>query len=274
MVTNASINPGDEVFNSYDACLPNSKLLCHYGFLLEGNSNDVVNCPLTEVDSILGVEASRFVRALPETLDTVNNYSPNPFLEPMRTKTGYMTPFPYIFGVNAEGALTTPLFALLLISAAAEQCCHEVSDDILVRACKDACVVLFATGHVLDERFWRKPPPGLGHARRQHARSVLRTVCIWVERLCTTKIAGIGPKTPDVLENDWGDILDATPLTDTRTRMAITHAISERSLLESCTSLWREVSTELQLGPADVPRTWGCGDGRALSDRNEQARHL
>ncbi|KAG8748430.1 hypothetical protein FRC10_005977 [Ceratobasidium sp. 414] len=43
MVINAPVETGDEIFNTYDANLPNSALLAHYGFILEGNEFDYMS---------------------------------------------------------------------------------------------------------------------------------------------------------------------------------------------------------------------------------------
>lgn len=54
MVTDITIQPYEEVFNTYDSGLSNAQLLCHYGFLLEGNSNDaVIWKDIGEIDLIL-----------------------------------------------------------------------------------------------------------------------------------------------------------------------------------------------------------------------------
>ncbi|KAI0091781.1 hypothetical protein BDY19DRAFT_646374 [Irpex rosettiformis] len=42
MVSNLAIPPGEEVFNTYGEHLTNAQLLARYGFMLDGNENDVV----------------------------------------------------------------------------------------------------------------------------------------------------------------------------------------------------------------------------------------
>lgn len=56
MVTNAIVLPDDELYNSYDSALSNAQLMIQYGFMLEGNSNDVVEWTPAEVDTIFGFE--------------------------------------------------------------------------------------------------------------------------------------------------------------------------------------------------------------------------
>ncbi|KAF9509653.1 hypothetical protein BS47DRAFT_140402 [Hydnum rufescens UP504] len=53
MVTNSAILTGDEIFNSYDSRLSNTQLMIQYGFMLEGNSNDLLKWDLDEIDTIL-----------------------------------------------------------------------------------------------------------------------------------------------------------------------------------------------------------------------------
>lgn len=56
IVTNAVILADDELHNSYDSALSNAQLMIQYGFMLEGNSNDVVEWTPAEVDAIFGFE--------------------------------------------------------------------------------------------------------------------------------------------------------------------------------------------------------------------------
>lgn len=128
MVSNASIYPGDEVFNSYDTNLPNAKLLCHYGFLLEGNSNDTVSWSDDELDRDTSIRDREIRTILPllcsitpdlEALQFDLLYDPralHPKAEggsPERVSKDVLEP---IFGVNAEGLLSSHLFALLFLS--------------------------------------------------------------------------------------------------------------------------------------------------------------
>ncbi|KAG8929985.1 hypothetical protein FRC02_004798 [Tulasnella sp. 418] len=64
-----------------------------------------------------------------------------------------------------------------------------------------------------------------------------------IQQLCNARVKSIGPSSADELEWDWGDILDATPLNQKRTRLAIAYAISERSFLDTCSATWKEVET-------------------------------
>lgn len=55
MVTNAVILPGDELYNSYNSILSNAQLMMHYGFMLEGNSNDTIDWASSEIDQLLNL---------------------------------------------------------------------------------------------------------------------------------------------------------------------------------------------------------------------------
>lgn len=64
MVTNAVILPGDELYNSYNSTLSNAQLMMHYGFMLEGNSNDTIDWTSAEVDQLLNfIEVDDEVKA-------------------------------------------------------------------------------------------------------------------------------------------------------------------------------------------------------------------
>lgn len=49
MVTNAAVAPGEEVFNTYGARLTNAELLVRYGFVLDGNDNDILTWTTEEI---------------------------------------------------------------------------------------------------------------------------------------------------------------------------------------------------------------------------------
>lgn len=55
MVTNALVLPETEIYNSYDPHLSNARLMVQYGFMLEGNSNDVVEWSCGDVETIVGL---------------------------------------------------------------------------------------------------------------------------------------------------------------------------------------------------------------------------
>ncbi|KAG8877300.1 hypothetical protein FRB98_006774 [Tulasnella sp. 332] len=214
MVTNAPIKFGDEVFNCYDSGLPNAQLLCHYGFLLEGNSNDLVTWSLDEIIPIplarhQHAELLSIVRAcvhqlLSHKLDILYN-PPVP-----TSSTG--KPVELVFGVNAEGTLSTHLFSLLLVASVMRQ--QDVWDvDSITRLCTNIVLIIQEVGYSVDERGGHNDmvvedsaPPNIAHA--PNALPFLRRICTAVQNLCADKIIGIGLNATEADEKDWGDILD------------------------------------------------------------------
>ncbi|KAH9975875.1 hypothetical protein BGW80DRAFT_67865 [Lactifluus volemus] len=49
MVANAAIAPGEEIFNTYGARLSNAELLVRYGFMLDANDNDILTWTIEEI---------------------------------------------------------------------------------------------------------------------------------------------------------------------------------------------------------------------------------
>lgn len=247
MVTNAAIHPGDEVFNSYDSHLSNAQLLCHYGFLLEGNSNDVVTWSVGEIltsdlDRQLDtVEPS--LRACIESLeddDIELLYDPSSShaAEGVGEITRRICLDHLVLGVNAEGAVSRHLFGLILVrtllcwpddrnnstdTAFRESLllfrnsftptCHpdvgaHVYADDLPRLTRRIIEILSEMGHTVDEA---EDATGVSPNTVEdagHAREVVIRVSAALQRLVADRISQIGLNAQETGGADWGDILD------------------------------------------------------------------
>lgn len=59
MVADLPIGGNEEVFNTYEDGLANAHLLCHYGFMLDGNENDLITWTMDELLQISGKDAAK-----------------------------------------------------------------------------------------------------------------------------------------------------------------------------------------------------------------------
>ncbi|KAG9013269.1 hypothetical protein FRB95_009823 [Tulasnella sp. JGI-2019a] len=247
MVTNTPIEPGNEVFNSYDANLSNAQLLCHYGFLLEGNSNDIVTWSMDEIVQVLnGDQYSPFVASIRMCALAVSSHHLSVLYDPPSSEKQAQL----VFGVDAEGSVSTHMFGLLLVENLIRrqeegELTHYV--DLLPGICADACNLLkyFLDDEDCDPMVPNKLRGFSGDSQTLDVFPILRDICVAMQNLCEEKAFGIGLDPNELEGRDWGEVLDATPRTDSATRMAITYAVSERSMLESCKMAWEELSARL-----------------------------
>lgn len=128
MVMNAPAKSGSEVFNSYDANLPNSVLLARYGFILEGNDNDYITWDVIDLPRTLQDCAAAFSdnlvwtqELLAETSlvydpgDTSATETATPMTE-LAARNGSTRRMPRC-KVNADGLVSTDLWVLAAISS-------------------------------------------------------------------------------------------------------------------------------------------------------------
>ncbi|KAF8606059.1 SET domain-containing protein [Ceratobasidium sp. AG-I] len=128
MVMNAPVKSGDEVFNSYDANLPNSVLLARYGFILEGNDNDYISWDVNDLPRTLQHCAAAFSDSLVWTRellaetslvydpgDTSATAAVTPITELMAlNRSACRTPQ---YKVNADGLVSVDLWVLAAIGS-------------------------------------------------------------------------------------------------------------------------------------------------------------
>ncbi|KAJ7712157.1 hypothetical protein B0H16DRAFT_1814870 [Mycena metata] len=227
MVSNLPIPPHSEVFNTYGETLTNAQLLVQYGFILDGNDNDHLTWTFDELaqfsehhllasgswtwDSVGGLpefrDLLRSINCAPGNASPSQNSSrsighinsPSTATRPSRTASGFSSrSFSYSLIVLLEETLQCQLTL-----ESSESTNHADDDDTLL------------------------VPPSPGHSDQQQRPSPygLRSVCALGAR------AGVEMA-------ELGEILDRLPNDMTPTKMAISLAMTERSLLDSCMSAW------------------------------------
>lgn len=254
MVTNSLIHADAEVFNTYDSSAPNSKLLVHYGFMLEANSNDMVF--FEQADLSLWLEGLDQVPM--EGLDDEEGLfqslgEGDLFFEIEQDEgRGRSGDTRRSFAINAEGVLSMRLFSLLVLKNMwkARQSGGSkwpASDffDWLKHSSRLLFTLFVSIVSVLnttedDEDDGPPPTPVDDSLFTQETYAAALGICSDTDHLCNQKLQQLGPDDTN-WETDWGEILDATPPTLVRTRMAITHAMNERNILVACRETWRDI---------------------------------
>jgi hypothetical protein len=77
MVMNRTVFPSDEIFNSYDHGLSNANLMMQYGFMLEGNSHDILQWSIAEIDMFVQRRVSTADREECEEAEMVDSGRPS-----------------------------------------------------------------------------------------------------------------------------------------------------------------------------------------------------
>ena len=117
MVTNSLIHPDTEVFNTYDSSAPNSKLLVHYGFMLEANSNDMVFFEIAELGEWLEGLDGTPMEALDDDQGLLRGLGASDLFfeieQDENRKSGDNNSTK--FAINAEGVMSKRLFTLLVL---------------------------------------------------------------------------------------------------------------------------------------------------------------
>lgn len=255
MVANSLIHPDTEVFNTYDSSAPNSKLLVHYGFMLEANSNDMIFFEIAELGEWLERLNEIPMEALHDDEGLLRGLGASDLFfeieQDENSKSGGNNNGGR-FAINAEGVMSEGLFTLLVLrnmwkTQQDGERRWPASDffDWLRHSSRLLFILLTSIISALsaaedDEDDGPPPTPIDDSSFTQDTYTVALGICSDVDHLCIQKLKQLGPV--DVgWGADWGEILDATPPTSTKARMAITHAMNERNILVACRETWREI---------------------------------
>ncbi|KAJ7740230.1 hypothetical protein DFH07DRAFT_839274 [Mycena maculata] len=251
MVSNLPIPPNTEVYNTYGGTLSNAELLVQYGFILDVNENDRLIWTFAELaqfsenylppswtwDSVGGL--SQF-RALLDALISGpwESISASELVHRDRM---------HAFCLNGDATVSHGLwlyFALLL-------CLRNTTSP----ANRDPNAVIV----LLEDMIQRQLTLELLHTNSASGLDIsvpqlpddpspysdmLELACL-LASLCRARSASTGK--PGVEMTELGDILDRLPNDMNSTRMAISLAMTERSLLDSCMSSWEGLAECLEL---------------------------
>ncbi|KAJ7075784.1 hypothetical protein B0H15DRAFT_865764 [Mycena belliarum] len=232
MVSNLSIPPRTEVFNTYGETLSNAELLVQYGFILEGNENDRITWTFRDLAQFSEQHLPqpwdwRAVGGLDAFQDLITSLIALPWAAVAESGLVYLDRT-HAFCLNGDAAISHGLWlycALLLCLRKREYSGPYSRDSVAT---------------VLDQMLQSQltleldAPPSPGDALNMSPYGGVFELAEVLAALCRARMGG-APASKDL-----GDILDRLPNDEdvTPTRMAISLALTERSLLDSCTAAW------------------------------------
>ncbi|KAG8887274.1 hypothetical protein FRB99_004294, partial [Tulasnella sp. 403] len=192
MVTNSDVFPGDEVFNSYDSSLSNAQLLCQYGFLLEGNSNDIITWSLADLWGILGRPKGLTTQAIHACSQVITDQSLSLAYDSSEESKGEATLL--LLAVNAEGLISSDLLAFLVVKNLVTQ--HpsledDILDEWLVTSSNEVARSLEQLADESDaEMGGQSVDPSMAVNSGTNTR-IISDICFDVATLCKKRIEGI-----------------------------------------------------------------------------------
>jgi len=239
MVSYSPITKGQEVFNSYDEKgFTNAQLLVHYGFLLEGNGEDWIKWDGTEVEEVLGPAATKWDEKRWQTV----REAARELAEEIEGLEALVTPAESeeideedddddTCWIDAEGRLSQSLFLHLFARNA-------------TASIKDLPLQLHLVLSVMSALEDASPDEtSILDGVPKDVLGTLRLIAKDVQALCETRVAGM--YRPELTTSDLAAMLD-TPL-GSKVKLAVSYALTERLMLESCATWWEELASSTAL---------------------------
>ncbi|KAJ7133542.1 hypothetical protein C8R44DRAFT_24920 [Mycena epipterygia] len=238
MVCNRAIPPRAEVFNTYGETLSNAQLLVQYGFILDANEHDRLTWTLRDLTQFAEEYYRDSVGDLPRFEVLLSEINSLPWAD-ISQSAMVRVDRTHTFCLNGDDATISHdlwLYFALLVSLrnggrslpSAEYSRNSVVvllEEMLQRQL--TLELHIASGYV-------PPLPGDGAASAPYG--VILELARLLASLCRARCARTGRTGVETAE--LGDLLDRLPDDMTPTRMAISLAMTERSLLDSCMSSW------------------------------------
>ncbi|KAG9092899.1 hypothetical protein FS749_015349 [Ceratobasidium sp. UAMH 11750] len=238
MVINAPVGAGDEIFNTYDANLPNSVLLARYGFILEGNECDYLSWDSTtlRMQTTCGEDLAR-VWTGDLLAGTSLVYDPTEFSATLplhaspsgHNRSAAQTPQ---YKLNADGLVSVDLWVLVAVRAVNATNARRADTGLRSR------LEQLATAQVYAES--REPHgPGISDTMQE-----LGLIADLIQDMCKSRLLGM--YRPELSPAECGNLLDDLPDSMIRSRLAISQALSERATLSACIDVWRELTEYIE----------------------------
>ncbi|KAJ7364877.1 hypothetical protein DFH08DRAFT_840207 [Mycena albidolilacea] len=249
MVSNLAIPPNSEVFNTYGETLSNTELLVQYGFILDGNDNDHLTWTFDELaqfsENHFSASSASWtwnsIGGLAYFKDLLRSINSLPWDHISESELVHLDRS-HGFSLNGDAVISHSLwlyFALLV-------CLRNGSSIRPSDQSRDNSVILLEETLqfqlTLEQEEDLVPPPLPDDDRRRASpySSVILELARLLVSLCRTRSARTGRAGVEMAE--LGDVLDRLPNDMTPTKMAISLALTERSLLDSCMSAWESIA--------------------------------
>jgi len=245
MVANSPIGPSEETFNTYGDRLTNAQLLCQYGFMLDGNENNVIAWTMEQLlDETAKPEgAFNLWRELASrwphhqewdkcqlVFNTESRVADDDGM-PIQNKAVHT-----LLELNADGQISHQLW-LLAFTMVLPKVDVIIDDAIsLARQAAQAQERLEASLAAGDSAYetadfeCRAPDAAISLVQQIAERIIL---------ICKRKIDSA--HSAEASASALGDILDGLSHEHKLTRLAISYALEERTVLQSCQSAWTEM---------------------------------
>ncbi|KAK7438183.1 hypothetical protein VKT23_018115 [Stygiomarasmius scandens] len=264
MVSNSAIPPHSEVFNTYGETLSNAQLLVQYGFVLDVNENDHITWSLEEAYHEVTRTLNYAHRVNVPTVESVRAIwlQAEGDLEVLRQHFEGQSQLIYCntvatldlarhnagmdrdaFCINSDGRVSHQLW----LFCALFRSLVRLNDGADGKATLVALVYQMAEVQRKVEDYMEGQDEeieldadGLGSDIPNKVWSLVAETASMVLLLCRSRRGEIGPKGTDMSTTDLGDVLDKLPGNKPRTKLAVTHVITEVSMLNSCEANWSE----------------------------------
>ncbi|KAH9485669.1 Ribosomal lysine N-methyltransferase 3 [Psilocybe cubensis] len=258
MVTNAGIPPDTEVFNTYGETLSNSQLLNQYGFMLETNDNmrlswtmyNVVQELYTDlflIERLPTTERRNIVTYMFQVLTALEVEEVEKLLSTQSDLVYYEDTKEEHFFVKYEG-LSHPLWALLFVLSLIRYRQSNKNFDVDPAALALDVLKLQTTLEALEgddegQIYENDPVFNKSGKADKAAVELLRGMSNLSVALCDHRGRNSGK--PGSFDYDLFKLLDELPKGNTRTRLAVSLVITERSILKNCQAGWQSMAKRI-----------------------------
>ncbi|KAL4254844.1 SETD3/SETD6 methyltransferase [Abortiporus biennis] len=254
MVSNVPIPPHSEIFNTYGDKLTNAQLLVRYGFMLDGNENDVVRFEVDELPLPLsnGEEERRKFRMFYEEM--IRSWSWD--AQWTESELVYNPSSSMVLAINADAKVTHHLWVWCALVAIGRN--GKWEDDLsaegalgLMTELAEKVIYLereIAGGRTENNGSGSEDNDDYGKAEAMeedgadgedgtgpgNSRTVLADLVRTLAGLCRARSKQLGSCAEEALDQLESGMA--------QTRLAMMEVVGERSLLESCLSVWEELT--------------------------------
>ncbi|KAJ3747324.1 hypothetical protein DFH05DRAFT_799461 [Lentinula detonsa] len=223
MVSNATISPHSEVFNTYGETTSNAQLLAQYGFSLDVNENDSISWDFDDLINFL--EAGSQARDLSASLGLPWNILSDSFDEDVFSESELVfKPSDAAFCINCEGKISWQLW-LVIVS---HKCARLVPANQVAALSSE-----LGRYHISREKEdFETDIGGMNN-------SLLQEIACTVVKLCQHYKVQLGAGKD---QESLGNLLDS--LSQPRTKLALLQVITEFSIVDSCEAGWQDLCGE------------------------------
>ncbi|PPQ67954.1 hypothetical protein CVT26_005834 [Gymnopilus dilepis] len=236
MVSNIGIPPDSEIYNTYGEDLTNAQLLGQYGFILDVNDYDRLSWTSGEILQVLMPGRSSRPQVLAYLTDVLSWFARNQTLIGQSRLIFYKSSLEDCFLINGEGSLSHQLWSLYFVVSLYRRQLLTTNNDLqrMLQAVLNYQMTLEAGLDDEDDN-----SISLASSIRlsdPRVRDVLYDIGEMCMAVCLQRKLNSGKPRSHAL-----DLSSDLPENAVRTQLALSLLISERSILDSCSSAWADL---------------------------------